>query len=152
MYTGTGTIVYDPYRAGMKKRTAWWCIVDVDREITRYYRWWVDKLFLNPLAFEGEGLKRPSWDAHISVIRGEKPFADKLELWKKYDGHKVEFKYPAISDFKIGHASAVGDAPGKFFIIDIECPHLISIRKEFGFKSDWKLHITFGRTYDRKEV
>lgn len=147
MYTSTGTIVYDPHRGGMKKRTQWWCIVEVDREITRYYRHWINKIG-NPLAIEDDNLKQPSWDAHISIIRGEKPYPDRMHLWKKYHGKKITFKYDHVGDFKIGHARAVGDAPGKFFIVEVDCPELIDIRKEFGFKSDWKLHITFGRTYD----
>ena len=41
--TGTGIIRYDPPRPGLKTRIKWWCVVDIDREITRYYRWWVKK-------------------------------------------------------------------------------------------------------------
>lgn len=152
MYTGEGTIVYDPHRGSMRKRTDWWCIVEVDREITRYYRWWIDKLFVNPLGFDKGGLKQPSWDAHISVIRGERPPPDKMHLWKKYHGKKVTFNYLPVEKFTIGHNKGVGEASGKFYIVNVECPELVEIRKEFGFKFDWKLHITFGRTYDIQNV
>ena len=37
-------------------------------------------------------LCQPSWDAHISIIRGEKPPKGLEHLWKKYDGQKVEFE------------------------------------------------------------
>lgn len=145
MHYGTGIIQYDPYRAGMKRRTQWWCVVDVDKEITRYYRWWINKM-QNPLQFEELNLKQPSWDAHISVIRGEQPFADKMHLWKKYHKKKVTFEYNHVGDYYLG-IPRKGEAPGQFYIVDVHCPELIQIRKEFGFKTDWSLHLTFGRTY-----
>ena len=86
-HTGTGTIVYDPYRGNLKKKPHWWCVVELDREITRLFRWWIVK------ELHVKELKQPSWDAHISVIRGEKPTPELMHLWKKYDGEEVEFKY-----------------------------------------------------------
>ena len=46
-HTSRGRIIYDPARPGMKRRTKYWAIVNVDREITRYFRWWVDRELLN---------------------------------------------------------------------------------------------------------
>jgi len=63
-HTGHGYIKYDPYRPGLKKKKDWWAIVKIDREITRYYRWWVMKERWIDLC-------QPSWDAHISIIRGD---------------------------------------------------------------------------------
>ena len=138
-HKGTGIIKYDPPRYGMKKRTQWWAVVNVDKEITRYFRWWVKKeLWID--------LCQPSWDAHISIIRGERPPKDKQYLWKKYDGQKIDFKYSVVVK-KGKDASQRRDQVGDFWLVEIECPLLKQIRNEFGFKSDWKQHITIGRTW-----
>jgi hypothetical protein len=134
---GSGVIKYDPYRSSMKKRTTNWCIVKVDREITRYYRWWLQKE-------KHIILQQPSWDAHISVIRGEVAFNRKQQqyLWKKYDGNSVDFLY------EHGEIRSHPDpSGGRFYWVDVECPHLAYIRKEMGLPVGWRFHITIGRTY-----
>lgn len=135
-HRGSGVIKYDPYRAEMKNRTAWWCIVDVDREITRYYRWWLRKE-------QHLILEQPSWDAHISVIRGEPACKQRPDLWKKYHGKRVDFQYEhgiikSHPDLKLG---------GRFYWVNLECPELAYIRKEMGLPVGWHFHITIGRTY-----
>lgn len=135
-YESTGVIRYDPSRFGMKKNTSWWCIATVDREITRYYRYWISKTY---------GLKvyEPSWNAHISIIRGEKPRDDLMHLWKKYDGVKVKYRYTNM---------VLPNTKGKFFAVTIDSPEMTAIRQEFGLKHDWNLHITVGRTYDELDA
>ena len=138
-HKGTGIIKYDPPRPGMKKRTQWWAVVNVDREITRYFRWMVKKnLWID--------LCQPSWDAHISIIRGERPPEDKMHLWKKYDGQEIEFKY-SVNVRQSGDTTG-WDRPDHFWFVEVECPMLKQIREEFGFKSNWKQHITIGRTWN----
>lgn len=129
-HESTGVIKYDPPRPGMKRRTKWWAIVKVDREITRYYRWWVWNRYMIEL-------KQPSWNAHISIIRGETPPESKLHLWKKYNGKKIQFKY---SHF-VKQAKKQ-----QFWIVEVHCPFLKEIRDEFGFPSNWKQHLTVGKT------
>ena len=130
--------MYDPPRPGMKKRTQWWAVVNIDREITRLFRYWVNKeLHVD--------LKQPSWDAHISIIRGERPPEDKLHLWKKYNGQKIEFEYD-INVRQSGDTTG-NDRPNHYWFVDVTCPLLKQIRDEFGFKSDWKQHLTIGRTW-----
>lgn len=126
---GQGIIKYDPYRPGLKKKKDWYAIVKVDREITRYYRWWVMKE-------KWIDLCQPSWDAHLSIIRSEKPYDDKMHLWKKYDGQKVIFLYN-------NNVHQVGN----YWIVDVKCDKLKQIRNEFGFPSDWDFHLTIGRTW-----
>lgn len=145
MHRGVARVVYDPPRGDMRNRTSWWCVANVDREITRYYRWWIDKQ-INILKLDGRGLCQPAWDAHISIIRGEKPSPDKMHLWKKYQGKTFNFEYAHVGQF-YAVPPRKGEAPGIFFIVDVESPELLNIRREFGFKTDWKLHLTFGRTY-----
>jgi len=137
-HESTGVIQYDPSRPGMKKRTDWWAIVKIDREITRYYRWWIKtERWVN--------LYKPSWDAHISIIRGEKPEKNLMHLWKKYDKMTVNFKYKH-------HVRQSGDTtgwdrPNHYFFVEVDCPFLLDIRKELNRPCNWKLHITIGRTY-----
>ena len=138
-HTGYGYIKYDPYRGGMKKRTNWWAVVEIDREITRYFRWWVKKEFWIDL-------KQPSWDAHISIIRGEKPPEHLRHFWKKYDGQRIEFKYK--HHVRQSGDTTGNDRPDHYWFVEVDCPLLKQIRDEFGFPSNWKQHITIGRTYD----
>ncbi len=138
-HISTGKIIYDPHRPGLNN-TKWWCVVNVDREITRYYRWWIEK------ELHIKELKQPSWDAHISVVRGarDRPTPELAHLWKKYHGEVVEFKYkhcPRVS------GDTTNDRPNNFWFVEVECPKLIQIRQELERPSDWKLHLTVGRTW-----
>jgi len=138
-HTSTGKIVYDPKRSPkIKKGEKWWCVVTVDREITRYYRWWIEK------ELHVKGLCQPSWNAHISVLRGEKPRHDLMHLWKKYDGEIVTFRY---KHFPRQSGDTTHDRPDFYWFVEVDCPKLISIREELERPSDWKLHITVGRTW-----
>lgn len=139
MLKSTGKIVYDPKRGSMKSRTDWWCVVDVDREITRHLRWWVKKEYWVDLC-------QPSWDAHISIIRGEKPRPNLMHLWKKYQGERVEFEYD-LNIRRSGDTTG-GDRPNHFWFVNIKCPKLIEIRKELKLPYNWNLHLTIGRQYE----
>lgn len=154
MLMSKGRIVYDPYRGDMKNRTKYWCVVDVDREITRYLRWWTDRELLNITGVPGFGLYQPSWDAHISVVRGENDIrevpAHKLaRLWGKYHDEEVEFEYN-LEVRQSGDRPAVNGFVPKdhFWFVNVYCDKLVYIRKELGLPHDWRLHLTFGRTYD----
>lgn len=126
---GTGRIKYDPYRPGLKTKKDWWAIVEVDREITRYYRHLVQRE-------KWIELYQPSWDAHISIIRSEQPKAELIHLWKKYNGHQILFKYK--HDVQ---------QHGNYWTIDVKCPLLTQIRDEFNLPCDWNFHLTIGRTW-----
>lgn len=134
-HSGTGKIIYDPYRGEMKNRTSWWCIVDIDKEITRYYRWWLQKE-------KHILLKEPSWNAHISVIRSEYACQKLPHLWKKYHGESIDFLYEH-GNIKIGN----DPKGGQYYWIDVECPKLDLIRSELQLPRGWRFHITIGRTY-----
>ncbi len=147
---GTGKIKYDPPRGDMKRKTKGWCIIEVDREITRYYRWWIDREIFNKTGVDGFGLCQPSWDAHISIIRGEgdlkKVPAEKLKkLWKKYDGKTIEFFYkPDVHN--VGKNGFSGD--NFFWSITVKCDFGKEMREELGLPSHWNFHLTVGRYYE----
>ena len=150
MIKGTGIIKYDPPRPGMTRRTQGWCVALVDREITRYMRWFVNKNVVNPLGIGVEGslkkypfvpLHQPSWDAHISILRGEgtRLTGAQKTLWKKYDGCRMDFWY----DTRIKQASGKPD----FWIVNVTSPDMMQIRHELKLPTNWPLHLTIGRTY-----
>jgi hypothetical protein len=134
----TGIIRYNPPRPGLKKKPDWWVVVNTDEDITRYYRWWVEKEL-------GVKLAKPSWGSHISIIRGEKPYPDMMHLWDKYEGLQVEFEYS--HNVRISGDSTGWDRPDNYWFVDVNFPFGIEMRKEFGYKYDFGLHITIGRTW-----
>lgn len=135
----TGIIRYDPDRGDMKRRTDWWCVVETCPGIPLYYTWLLTR------SVPGLRVARGAWGSHISVIRGERPPRDKMHLWKKYDGQRVEFTYDILP---VRRPIKLGQARGDVFFIHVHCQKLIDIRNEFGFPSDWRLHLTICRTYD----
>lgn len=148
-FTSTGRILYDPPRNGLKNKAENWCIIQVDPEITRYFRWWVDKKILNPLELPKNGLCQPSWGSHISVVRGRNdlrhcPF-DWNKVWKKYDQAKVEFRYSNVVR-QTGDTTG-GDRPDHYWFVDVECDLATQIRQELKLKTDWRFHMTIGRTW-----
>lgn len=135
-HQSSGIITYDPYRAGMKNRTVGWCVVNVDCEITRYVRWW--------LQYEKHiHLQPPSWNAHVSIVRGERLDPSVRHLWKKYDKQKINFLYEH-GNIKCAEDKKNG---GLYYWIDVECQQMSDIRKELRLPQGWKFHITIGRTY-----
>ena len=158
-YKSSGVLRYDPNRFDMKTKTKWWAVLEVDREITRYYRSWINRELLNPLGIDHTGMSKtmkqrypikkleaPSWDAHVSVIRGEKPRNDLMHLWKKYDGIRFDFCYkhePRYSGDTTGN-----DRPDNFWFVEVYAPKLMNIRSELKRPTNWKLHLTVGRTYE----
>lgn len=143
----TGTLVYDPKRGSMKRRTKWWCVLNVDREITRYYRWLISRRFWGLTAMKEDWLCQPSWDAHISVVRGETPGQEFRGLWGKYSGEKVEFWYSPNLVFANNRERRYAD-DGDFWMLDVHCPRITEIREELGLKTFFHYHLTVGRTYD----
>ena len=139
---GRGILTYDPKRKN-KKNTEDWLVLEVDREITRLFRWFVDRELLNVTGAEGHGLLQPSGDAHISVLRGRNdlrqvPKWEKDAMWGKYQGREVDFLY----------SPHVRVAKGEFFFVEVKCPWLLEIRQEFGLPYDYGLHLTIGKFRD----
>lgn len=141
-HRGSGIVVYDPYRGSMKRRSRGWCVVEVDTEITRYFRWWIQRekhIHLQP----------PSWDAHISIVRGERYDSSVQHLWKKYHGQKIDFDYQHINTFKSARSGLKNGADdGMYYWVDVECSLMDDIRSDLGLRKGWSFHLTFGRSYE----
>lgn len=132
-FTTTGKIVYDPPRPGMKRRTERWVIASVDREITRYYREMVRKRFFLDLC-------EPSWNAHVSIVRGENIRPEFQALWKRMHGKTVQIQYDID----------VKQVPSKphFWYVSAYAPEIDEIRGELGLRTNFSYHLTIGRTYN----
>lgn len=143
-HKGSGVIVYDPFRGDMKRRVNNWCVVEVDREITRYFRWW--------MKFEKHIiLQQPSWDAHISIVRGERLQPQFAKLWNKYHTRHVDFFYKHVGSYDVDESGRYDNHEankGKYYFVEVECPLFNQIRDELGLKTGWSFHLTFGRTYE----
>ena len=102
MFTSVGRLRYG--------RSTWNLVVDVDPQLTAYYR------ALLPKAWYPQP---PKYPAHISVLRREIPV--NLELWNQYDGEAIEFFY--VPEVRIGQV---------YYWLDVYCSRLEDIRLELG--------------------
>ncbi|AUS02921.1 hypothetical protein NVP2275O_340 [Vibrio phage 2.275.O._10N.286.54.E11] len=139
---GSGTIVYDPNRQGMKRKTEWWCILRLDRknDLAAYYRNWVKMRY-------GYELCQQSWEPHVSILRGEKPKHHLMHLWKKYNGQRVQFEYQPYVRYS-GDTSPHASKPiGSFWFVDVRSKILTDIRDELELPSQWNQHLTVGRQW-----
>lgn len=136
LYKCLATLTYDPVR-GKMKTDPWWLLADVDMELTRYYRWWVKKEM-------GIELKKPSWDAHATVVRGIEPPHKKA--WKKHAGRVIELKLKPI--VRRSGDTTGWDRPHHYWFVDVFSEELSEIMVELGFPEKTKYHITIGRTYE----
>lgn len=136
----TGVIKYDPPRPGMKRKVDGWCVLNIDREITRHLRWWVKRQY--HLDLQG-----PAWDAHVSIFRGEK-YANNKHLWKKYDGKRIEIEYTNFIRQTGDTGNQGKENDHSFFFVDVKCDFIKEMRQEMGLRSNWNQHITFGKLPD----
>lgn len=133
-YESFGKLCYNPER-GKNQSTSWWLVVDVDKEITRYYRWWVKTEI-------GILLQQPSWNAHISVIRGAQP--PNPEFWRKYEQKTIGFQIK--HEVRQSGDTTGWDRPDNYWFVDVFSEELSHIQQEMGFPAKDKYHITIGRT------
>lgn len=136
----TGKIIYDPYRGGMKSKTQWWVVVPVDREITRYYRWWLTR------ELHLKRLFAPAWDAHVSIVRGEEPHDSLKGLWRQRHGQKIIFEYSPIVR-QAGDTTGQTAEKGHHWFVDVWSQDMLDIREELGLRTHYKFHLTVGRIY-----
>lgn len=132
--TVNGVLKYDPPRGEMKRRTKFWCVLDITNDFAHYYQ---DLLKREKFIT----LNEPSWGSHMTVIRGEIPTPEYAHLWKKYQDEMFSVKYSL--DIKV-----IPDRkkPGDFYILEAFCPELMEVRREMNLPVYDSFHITIGRT------
>lgn len=132
-------IIYDPKRPGMKNRTSWWAVANLINGdgIVDYYRWWVMKTY-------GIELAKPSWGAHVSIIRGEKPSNGKK--WGYRNGEIITLRYKHYP--RITGDTKYVPQEGRFWFVDVDCPEIKEIRQYYDRPSNWNNHLTVGRVWN----
>lgn len=104
LFKSTGTLHYGTGNAGLK------LIVDVDSEISSFYRSLVPKYY---------NIKKPLYKSHISVVRKIAP--PNMSRWGEYEGECVTFYYDGMIQFN-----------QTYFWINIFSLQLEKIRLELG--------------------
>lgn len=127
----------------------YWAVANVDPEIARYYRWWVNRELMNITMEPGFGLQAPSHTPHITITRGvndmlDVPKAERNALWGKYENEVVEFTYTPEVRYT---GDTTGDRKATHWFIVVNAPKLRQIREEFDIPTNWNLHLTFGKDY-----
>lgn len=127
----SGRVCYDPHNGRQSKHEDYWCVINVNREITRYYREQFRRKF-------GILLYAPAFDAHISVLRGMKHSTPKMdENWEYLNNKDVEIYYDSDLYWNNNHVW-----------INTYCKEYFNIREYYGV-ADWNVsnfsHLTIGK-------
>jgi len=132
MHQVTGTFRYSPVRTGLKNLDqADTLVLDLPRDdLAEYYQWHIKKKYGQWL-----GLQSPMFGTHVSVIRPQEVDL-KNPLWGKYEGQTLHIFYTVL------------ERHWGFWSLNIVSPQLIEVRREFGLRTDYRLHITVGRQFD----
>lgn len=135
MYASVGVLETHPKKTGgIDIDGTGWLVLHADPGISDFY--------ISQFNFANRAknvqLMRPSWHAHISIVRGEK--IHNKELWDSLSGKEVEFKYDPINWL----------TGGKHYVFDVECEEVLDIREQLGLPRQpfYDLHLTIGVVKD----
>lgn len=139
-YEAKGTLRYSPQRLGGEESQKWWLVIDCQDDISEYYRH-----VIHIESYKTLKLQKPYWGSHITVIRNEEP--PNQELWKKYDGQEIVFKY--------GNHIGTNYSPERwksFWWLDSRCEWALDIREELGLRREPypQFHLTIGNITDEQ--
>jgi hypothetical protein len=133
VHTAKAKLWYDPSRKGQVS-DPWWMIATTDDEIAAYYRWIVQRRF--DLA-----LDKPSWGAHVTVVRGEQPVVND-QLWASDNGLEIDFSYT--------HEVYTN---GVHWWLNVDCDAFEQIRVRYGFPSGKRhFHLSIGRIPNKAKI
>jgi hypothetical protein len=125
MYKTVGKLIFDP-RKGTKDFEPWWVLLNLDREIQRYYAWHLERWGV-------EVCTGSQWGCHISVVKGEKP--PLVDKWGQKHSKFIKIEY----DGRIRYDN------GKHAWIDVYSDELSDFRASLGLHRKRRFHITIGR-------
>lgn len=133
MLLATGTLLYDPIRENLKRTDqSHTLILDLPSEdLAQYYQWFVKKKYGDTLQ-----LQSPMFGTHVTVIR---PQEVNLEhpAWLKYQNKKITVAYSPENL----------ERHWDFWSLSVFSTDLVDIRREFGLRTDFRLHMTIGRNF-----
>jgi len=106
MFTSIGQLTY---------HDGWRSVLDIDEGLAEYYRNQIPRT----IAFN-----KPFYNSHITVVRGKYETPINKDIWGKYEGDIIEFKYD--------HSLRIDET---YIWIKVECKRLESIRLELGLNN-----------------
>lgn len=134
MLLATGKLLYDPVRENLKRTDqAHTLILDLPSEdLAEYYQWFIKKQYGDNLK-----LQSPMFGTHVTVIR---PQEVDLEhpAWFTYQNQEVTVAYSPE------HL----ERHWEFWSLTVFSTDLVDIRREFGLRTDFRLHMTIGRQFE----
>lgn len=132
-----GKLLYDPVRKNLKRTDqSHTLILDLPSEdLAEYYQWFIKKQY-------GENLKvqSPMFGTHVTVIRPQEVNVEH-PAWLKYQDQNLTVSYSP--DMLERH--------WEFWSLTIFSTELVNIRREFGLRTDFRLHMTVGRQFQWQE-
>lgn len=147
MFKSFGKLVYDPKRS-MEKNVTWWCVLEVNEDISGYFRWHLEKNWWFLDQTHKRKYDRPPHTPHCSIIRGEKPKKN-IRDWKVFKNKEIlDFEYK----LDIRKTGMVKGEKDHFFFFNIYFSEYNEIRSHFGLPTErngvpFKGHITFARCF-----
>ena len=144
-----GTLDYDPDRGRLDSgRQRNWLVLNVGPGMSSLARYWIHQ---NPVyyGFAKLDVKKPIFYPHVSIVRGEQ--LKNPDMWKKYQGCRVEYEYTIEPHITRGNKGESVNA--QFFFVYARSPWFSNLRKELGLHthrpdgSELHYHITVGKLY-----
>lgn len=134
MISTTGKLLYNPTRKDLKKsEESNIIILDLPKDnLADYYQWFIKKYYGEYLT-----LQSPMFGTHITVVRPQEVDIHS-QYWLKYKN----------KDININYFPERLERHWEFWSLTVISKELVDIRKEFGLRTDFRLHITIGRQYD----
>lgn len=134
MLKATGQLIYSPIRENLKRvDQSHTLILDVpSEELADYYQWFIKKQY-------GEKFKiqSPMFGLHVTVIRPQEVNLEHA-LWLKHQNEKITINY----------SPEMLERHWEFWSLTVFSDELVEIRREFGLRTDFRLHMTIGRQFD----
>lgn len=103
-------------------------VLEIDSDLSAYYRWLVGARM---------PLLKPSHGTHITITVGVDA--------SKYDNQEVSFEYSHF--VRVSGDTTDQDRSSSYYFLDVWCQELLDIRNQFRLPTNFKLHLTIGRTY-----
>jgi len=105
-----------------------WVSIHAGKDLSKYYIWLCHTRLKSRFK-----IVRPTWDAHVSLVRGELPFES--SYGKQLDNMPIELEY----EHEIYRA-------GRHFCMNVTCPKANALRVALGLSSEplAPFHLTIG--------
>ena len=133
MFLATGKLIYDPLRENLKRTDQLHTLIlDFPGEdLAEYYQWFIKKKYGDKFK-----LQSPMFGTHVTVIRPQEVDINH-PAWLKYQDKEVTIQY----------SPTMLERHWEFWSLTVFSSEIVNIRKEFGLRTDFRLHMTVGRQF-----